>query len=51
MSHGRLAQVVEELGSQSNACGEIEVKLGQHLIQAYPLPTDVARIDTSAIFF
>ena len=51
MSDGRLARVVVELGSQNNACDKIEVKLGQDLIRAYPLPTDVARIDTSAIFF
>ena len=48
VSDDRLARVVEELGLQSNACGEIEVKLGQHLIRAYELPTDVARIDTSS---
>ena len=48
VSDDRLARVVEELGLQSNACSEIEVKLGQHLIRAYELPTDVARIDTSS---
>lgn len=44
----RLARVVEELGKQEAACGQIEVKLGQHLIRAYELPTEVARADTSS---
>ena len=48
VSDDRLARVVEELGLQSKACDEIDVKLGQHLIRAYELPTDVARIDTSS---
>ncbi|WP_207714087.1 DUF4277 domain-containing protein [Scytonema sp. UIC 10036] len=44
----RLARVVEELGKQSHARVEIEVKLGRHLIRAYELPTVVARADTSS---
>ena len=44
----RLARVVEELGLQSQARQEIEVKLGRHLIRAYELPTQVARADTSS---
>lgn len=44
----RLARVVEELGKQSEARLEIEVKLGRHLIRAYELPTEVARADTSS---
>ena len=48
VSDDRLVRVVEELGLQSNACCEIDVKLGQHLIRAYELPTDVTRIDTSS---
>ena len=44
----RLARVVEELGLQSEARQEIEVKLGRHLISAYELPTEIARADTSS---
>lgn len=47
-SDDRLAKVVEELGKQSEARQEIEVKLGQHLIRAYSLPTEVARADTTS---
>ena len=44
----RLARVVEELGKQEEACQQIELKLGQHLIRAYELPTEVGRADTSS---
>lgn len=47
-SDDRLARVVEELGKQSQARQEIEVKLGRHLIHAYELPTQVARVDTTS---
>ena len=47
-SDDRLARVVEELGKQSEARQEIEVKLGRHLIRAYSLPTEVARADTTS---
>ncbi len=47
-SDDRLARVVEELGNQSEARLEIEVKLGRHLIRAYQLPTEVARADTTS---
>ncbi len=47
-SDDRLARVVEELGLQKEQTGKIEVKLGQHLIRAYELPTVVARADTSS---
>jgi transposase len=47
-SDDRLARVVEELGKQSEARLEIEVKLGRHLLRAYSLPTEVARADTSS---
>ncbi|MEH2460771.1 MAG: hypothetical protein V7K34_26365 [Nostoc sp.] len=47
-SDDRLARVVEELGKQEDVIGRIEVKLGQHLIRAYELPTEVARADTSS---
>jgi len=44
----RLARVVEELGKQSEACQQIELKMGQHLIRTYELPTEVGRADTSS---
>jgi transposase len=44
----RLGRVVEELGKQPQACTQIELNLGQHLIRAYELPTEVARADTSS---
>lgn len=44
----RLARVVEELGKQEEACQKIEQKLGQHLIRAYQLPTEVCRADTTS---
>ncbi|AUB44139.1 Transposase (plasmid) [Nostoc flagelliforme CCNUN1] len=47
-SDDRLARVVEELGKQSSARQEIEIKLGRHLIRSYELPTEVARADTSS---
>ncbi len=47
-SDDRLARVVEELGKQQQACQQIEMKLGKHLIRAYQLPTEVARADTSS---
>jgi len=47
-SDDRLARVVEELGRQEEACAQIEMKMGQHLIRAYELPTEVARADTSS---
>ena len=47
-SDDRLARLVEELGKQERARQEIEIKLGQHLIRAYELPTDIARTDTTS---
>jgi transposase len=47
-SDDRLARVVEELGKQSEAIRQIEIKLGRHLIRAYELPTEIARADTSS---
>lgn len=44
----RLARVVEEFGKQEESCQQIELKLGQHLIRAYQLPTEVGRVDTSS---
>jgi transposase len=40
--------VVEQLGLQGEACQEIEQKLGQHMIRAYELPTEVGRFDTTS---
>ncbi|NJR64066.1 MAG: transposase [Cyanobacteria bacterium CRU_2_1] len=44
----RLARVVEELGKQEEACQQIELKVGQHLVRTYALPTEVGRADTSS---
>jgi transposase len=33
---------------QEESCQQIELKLGQHLIRAYQLPTEVGRVDTSS---
>ena len=44
----RLARMVEEFGKQEEACRQIEVKLGQHVIRAYELSTEVARADTTS---
>ena len=47
-SDDRLARLVEELGLQSQARQEIEIKLGRHVIRAYELPTEIVRTDTSS---
>lgn len=47
-SDDRLARVVEELGKQSLARQEIEIKLGKQIIRAYELPTKIARTDTTS---
>jgi transposase len=47
-SDDRLARVVEELGKQSQARQEIEIKLGRQIIKAYELPTKIARTDTTS---
>lgn len=44
----RLARMVEEVGQAEEACRQIEVNLGQHVIRAYELPTEVARADTTS---
>jgi len=44
----RLARLVEELGFQSQARQEIEIKLGRQMIRAYELPTKIARTDTTS---
>jgi len=46
----RLEVLLDELGNHEENVGEqIEVQLGQHLIRAYDLPTDTARIDTTSV--
>lgn len=47
-SDDRLAKVTEELGKQSLARQEIEIKLGRQIIRAYELPTKIARTDTTS---
>lgn len=47
-SDDRLARVVEELGKQSEARQEIEIKLGRQIIKAYELPTKITRTDTTS---
>ena len=44
----RLADVLEVLGASTAAREQIEQQLGQRMIAAYELPTDVARCDTSS---
>src|SRR3990172_4638839 len=46
----RLAFVLGLLGSEQTCPGEqIELELGQHLIRAYQLPRETARIDMSSV--
>ena len=46
----RLAVVLTKLGDAQTRPGEaIEAELGQHLIRAYALPTDTARIDLTTV--
>jgi transposase len=46
----RLAVVLSKMGDEQTAVGErIELELGQHLIRAYALPTDTARIDLTSV--
>lgn len=47
-SDDRLGALVEVLGSEVDAREQIECQLGQTMIQAYELPTEVARCDTSS---
>ena len=44
----RLGALVEVLGKQPESLEQIELELGQHLIRAYTLPTEVGRCDTSS---
>lgn len=46
----RLAVLLSHLGDEPSAPGAaIELALGQHLIRAYALPTDTARIDMTSV--
>lgn len=46
----RLAVLLSKLGDEPTCPGQaIEAELGQHLIQAYALPTDTARIDMTTV--
>ncbi len=46
----RLAVVLSKLGDEPTRPGErIELELGQHLLRAYALPTDIARIDMTSV--
>jgi len=47
-SDDRLALVLERLGQHPEVQVKIENDLGQHLIEAYALPTEVARVDTTS---
>lgn len=45
----RLQDLLDVLGEQAIAREKIEMQMGQHLIRAYALPTQTARIDTTSI--
>jgi transposase len=46
----RLAVVLSKLGEESTRPGDaIEAELGQHVIRAYALPTETARIDLTTV--
>jgi transposase len=47
-SDDRLAALVEVIGSEAESRQQSEQQLGQRMIQAYELPTAVARCDTSS---
>jgi transposase len=47
-SDDRLGALVELIGSQVESREQIEQQLGQRMIQAYELPTEIARCDTSS---
>ena len=48
VSDDRLAALVEVIGAEVESREQIERQLGQTMIQAYELPTEVARCDTSS---
>ena len=46
----RLSVILSRLGDEATSPGEqIERELGQHLVRAYALPTDTARIDMTTV--
>jgi len=46
----RLAVVLSKLGVEQSRAGDtLEAELGQHLIRAYALPTETARIDLTSV--
>lgn len=47
-SDDRLAALLEVFGKHPEQCDQLEIRLSQHLIQAYALPTEVARADTTS---
>ena len=47
-SDDRLAALLEVFGKHPEQCDQLEIQLSQHLIQAYALPTEVARADTTS---
>ena len=47
-SDDRLASLLEVIGEKVESREEIEEQLGQRMIRAYELPTEVARCDTSS---
>ena len=47
-SDDRLGALVEVIGRQVESREQIEKQLGQRMIQAYELPTDIARCDSSS---
>ena len=44
----RIGLLLDELGYSEEKCATLQQRLGEHLIQAYELPTDVGRYDTSS---
>jgi transposase len=46
----RLAVVLSKLGAEQSRAGDtLEAELGQHLIRAYALPTETARLDLTSV--
>jgi transposase len=45
----RLEILLDHLGESEEICAQIEAQMGQHIIRAYELPTDTARIDATRV--
>ena len=43
-----IASLLEVIGGEVESREQVEEQLGQRMIQAYELPTEVARCDTSS---